>query len=373
MSGNFHTSPLVEFSPLSIESELMPGRAEQDARLRHGPDIGQMADESLVDPFADIHEPPSVLAIQSAYGERINICSAGSFSVVIGKAKSRKTFLLTTLAAAAMSDGIRVLDVVIGSMPEGRDRVAVFDTEQSHFYAHRFARRICDMVERFNHSKLQFRHLQPYTPEQRLSIIEHVIRSTPTIGLVIVDGLRDLLTRGINDEEEATAITSRILNLVHTYQIHMIFVLHQNKNDLNARGHIGTEVINKAETVLSVTKDDKDKSVSVVKAEFCRGMEPEPFSFSIDANGLPVLMEVGYGKPSKKKDQANADNFNHILSGQKILSYAEIVTEYAEISGKSEITAKRHVGDALKQGIIMKTHSGHYRLPDGGQVEDVPF
>ena len=38
-------------------------------------------------------------------------------------------------------------------------------------------------------------------------------------------------------------------------QIHIHTILHQNKGDENARGHIGTELNNKAETVLLVEKD----------------------------------------------------------------------------------------------------------------------
>jgi hypothetical protein len=67
--------------------------------------------------------------------------------------------------------------------------------------------------------------------------------------------------------------------------------LHQNKSDTNARGHIGTELINKAETVLSVTRSDKDKEVSVVEPQQCRNREPEPFGFEINKEGLPVAVD----------------------------------------------------------------------------------
>ena len=39
-------------------------------------------------------------------------------------------------------------------------------------------------------------------------------------------------------------------------------ILHQNKGDENARGHIGTELNNKAETVLLVEKDKGDADTS---------------------------------------------------------------------------------------------------------------
>jgi hypothetical protein len=67
-------------------------------------------------------------------------------------------------------------------------------------------------------------------------------------------------------------------------------VLHQNKGDNNARGHLGSELVNKAETVLSITKDNAS-GYSIVEAEYCRDKEPEPFAFDIDSDGLPRLVE----------------------------------------------------------------------------------
>ena len=43
-------------------------------------------------------------------------------------------------------------------------------------------------------------------------------------------------------------------------------MLHLNKGDDNTRGHIGTELNNKAETVLQITKSTQDGNISEVKA-----------------------------------------------------------------------------------------------------------
>ncbi len=67
--------------------------------------------------------------------------------------------------------------------------------------------------------------------------------------------------------------------------------MHQNKSDFNARGHIGTELVNKAETVISISVDEKEKELSIVEAQQCRNKEFQPFAFEIDENGLPRLVE----------------------------------------------------------------------------------
>ena len=75
-------------------------------------------------------------------------------------------------------------------------------------------------------------------------------------------------------------------------------MLHQNKGDFNARGHIGTELINKAETTISVTPQ-KNEDVSKVEIEFCRNKAFEPFAFCVNDKGLPEIVS-GWTPPAKK-------------------------------------------------------------------------
>ena len=100
-------------------------------------------------------------------------------------------------------------------------------------------------------------------------------------------------------------------------QIHIHTILHQNKADENARGHIGTELNNKAETVLLVEKDDKDTDVSTVRAAHIRAMDFEAFAFRINEEALPELLD-GYkfqkkepGRPKKEKFDAYRDITEH--------------------------------------------------------------
>ena len=59
---------------------------------------------------------------------------------------------------------------------------------------------------------------------------------------------------------------------------HITTVLHQNPKDRKVRGHIGTELTNKSEAVISVTKE---KGESIVRCEQIRGREFKPFKFGI--------------------------------------------------------------------------------------------
>ena len=95
----------------------------------------------------------------------------------------------------------------------------------------------------------------------------------------------------INGRENRHASPSKLMQWTDDRQIHIHTILHQNKGDENARGHIGTELNNKAETVLLVEKDKSNGDISNVSAMHIRAMDFEPFAFRINDNALPELIE----------------------------------------------------------------------------------
>ena len=86
-----------------------------------------------------------------------------------------------------------------------------------------------------DNENLEFLALRKYTPEQRIRIVEQAIYNTPEIGLVIIDGIRDMVY-DINSPSESTRIISKLMQWTDDRQIHIHTILHQNKGDENARG-----------------------------------------------------------------------------------------------------------------------------------------
>lgn len=165
--------------------------------------------------------------------------------------------------------------------------------------------RLAGLPEDKNPDNLIMLALRKYAPPVRLAIVEQAIGTIPDLGLVIIDGIRDFLY-DINSPSEATDIISRFMQWTDDRQIHIHTILHQNKNDENARGHIGTELNNKAETVMQVEVDKMDRTVSVVEAIHIRDREFEPFAFRINDEVLPELLdsyqpqEKKIGRPAKE-------------------------------------------------------------------------
>ena len=112
--------------------------------------------------------------------------------------------------------------------------------------------------------------------------------------------------------------------------IHIHTVLHLNKGDDNTRGHLGTELNNKAESILQITKSDLDANYSTVAPKFIRDVEFEPFSFFID-DGIPVLDEnFDLTSPKAKKgfsyQELLEENHREVL--QELFNDSEITCTY---------------------------------------------
>lgn len=246
--------------------------------------LTSLLESARVDVSEDIKESPTCISFLQK-GAEYPAGTLDNFSAIIGKTKSRKSFFISMLIAAAVK-GVLFGLIKVSFLP-GKNCILYFDTEQSRYHVQRAVKRICSLSETTLPSNLFTFGLRKFTPQERLQLIEYAIYNSEGVGLVVIDGIRDLVT-SINDEEQATDITSKLLKWTEERNIHIIIVLHQNKGDNNARGHIGAEIVNKAETVISITKEEDNKDVSVVKAEYCRDKDFAPFAFTIDENGLPI-------------------------------------------------------------------------------------
>lgn len=233
-----------------------------------------------LNPYEDLPEPQSVLKINESI-----IATLGNFSLIIGKAKSRKTFFVTSCIAAFLSTN-PTLGSLYGVRNENKTRAILFDTEQGRHHLQQTVNRIVRQRDNKDLDQIEVFGLRKYNALERLNMIEAKLYASPNLGLVVIDGVRDLVT-SINNEEQASKITTRLLKWTEELGIHMIVVLHQNKYNDKARGHLGAELVNKAETTLSLTLD---KDISVVQAEYCRSIEPNPLAFKINENGLPKLV-----------------------------------------------------------------------------------
>lgn len=257
-------------------------------------------DESVISVTGTYDQSASVLMVDD-----FTIGTLGNFSASIGKAKSKKTFNVSAIAAAALINGT-VLHCR-ACFPEGKRKILYIDTEQA-------------------------------------------IGMIPDLGLVIIDGIRDFVY-DINSPGESTDVISRLMRWTDDRQIHIHTILHQNKNDEHARGHVGTELNNKAETIMQIEPDKDDKSISVVEALHIRDREFESFAFRINDECLPEtvkfyqLQKRQAGRPVKEPfdpykeipEDMHRSALNAAFEGDNINGYDNLIEQLKEGYGRQGI------------------------------------
>ena len=226
-----------------------------------------------VDSTIEVDEPDKAITLHFG-SEQYIFGSMGNFSLIQGKAKSRKSYFLSALMAAAISEN----DVCGHIRGHVSDKTNIYiDTEQGDFHAAKAKKRIQSMAgldprinyENFKHYK--FRGLM--SNKERLRLTDYIMKINNNIGLVVIDGIVDLASAGVNDEAEATALASKLLQWTSENNCHISIVLHENKNDRNAKGHLGSYLVQKAETTISLAKSEHTPSASDIVPEYTRNIE----------------------------------------------------------------------------------------------------
>lgn len=315
--------------------------------------------------------PPQILWVGDC-----TIATFGNFSASTGKAKSKKTFNITAMVAAAVTN-TTVLNYR-ASLPEGKRMILYFDTEQSKFHCHNVIERIYRLAGlslNKEDKRIRFYGLREFTPSLRIALIDYALRTFEGVGLVIIDGLRDLMY-DINNAKESTDVMTMLMAWTSKYNLHIHCVLHLNKNDNNTRGHIGTELENKAETVLIISKDKQDANISEVKPMHMRDKEFSSWAFYIDDNSLPVL-DVGYHvtvvKPKDKpltslSDDVHTRVLQKVFGNEPPQKYLELVkalgASYAEEGYKRGDNAiKEMLKIFYERKLITKSKDGYHYHP----------
>ena len=289
----------------------------------------------IVDLSIDIPEPVPVLK----QGDNV-MFSRKNISTIGGKAKSRKTFLIVLLAADFLENA------------DGG--VLIVDTEMALAHTYKTARRVHRLMEwdtRRNNDRLTVLSLREEAPSVRAGILSKEIEARRP-GLVFLDGVRDIVN-DFNNVAESTQTVGMLMKLSSEFDCHICSVLHENKGNGQLRGHLGTEVINKSETVLSVTNNGDS---SMVEPVYTRNTPFDAFSFRVN-DGLPEYC----GTPVKPaKEDKIRKVFEIILADEVTLSYSDLRSKVMEFECIALSTAKRRIEAAVDGGIIIKGQGGYY-------------
>jgi hypothetical protein len=251
--------------------------------------------------YIDVSKPDEVLPVCIEImqeSETIVTGTYGSVSLIKGKTKSRKTFFHTLIMAAWLIAGELQNKIKI-TKPKNKTAVLHVDSEMGIYYVKPVHKRVLSLAGLNPNQPIpHFKTIEAVGLNfmERRKYLDVAIRTTENLGLVVIDGIRELMSDP-NNVAETFEVIELLKSWANKYFIHIICVLHENPGmDAKARGHIGTEAEQKAETTYRIKKEG---DISTVEAAFCRNKDFEIFGFCIDANTLPQIISVETSRTDK--------------------------------------------------------------------------
>lgn len=254
-----------------------------------------LLEQSYIDPTTEVEYPPVALS----YGESDYYTSGGTvthptpigtygnFSFIQGPPKHKKTFLVTLLSAAYLGDcSSEYVDELRGH----RDGKCLyhFDTEQGTYHAQKVFSRALQISGKDKACYMTY-GLRSLSVEERLNVIEYCLSGDDNIGLVVIDGVADLVN-DVNNIEESNKVVQKLMTWSEKYNIHILTVVHVNHNSTKPTGHLGSAMEKKAETQIALEKSELNENIINVKCKSSRGRPFDSFSFMVNKQGLPFIV-----------------------------------------------------------------------------------
>ena len=326
----------------------------------------------LLDPTEHISNPPSVLELRLGL-ETYTLGTAGNISLIQGKAKSRKSYFVSALAAAAIRQGFNENILKAGIV---KGKVIFFDTEQGDFHAQRVNQRTLHLagipVEQGQEYLKYFALRRADTNADRLAIIEYVLKRIEGVSLVIIDGIVDV-ANGVNEEAESIALVSRLMKISADLNLHLITVLHENKNDRGAKGHLGSYLVQKSETVYGVSRSE-DGFTTYIEGLYTRNASFPDLELSVQGRDVDISVKEMEGPAGKEFSPSDLERIARSIVGKTRNTAIEYVRD-VERCKKGEASKAVSLMEAAK--IITFTQEKYPKislaLEDNYSTEEPPF
>lgn len=264
-------------------------------------DFSEIHKLSTLDLKSKVSKPQLAISIgydDIAYNGEFNHLIFGTFgniSMIKGEEKARKSWLKSLLLGCCFDGN----SVNYSSDIKGhnlRDKYIIdLDTEQDAYYSRLGADRICKMygtpqspVIPDNYIAINLREHNAKIRREYLKWLFMESEYRNKLGVVSIDGYVDMLDN-FNDLVESTEFTQSLMKYSTLSKAHITGVLHLNPGQDKARGHLGTILQQKCETVVIIKDEGNFSSVTCQRG---RGKKWDAFGISVNKDWLPYTLSL---------------------------------------------------------------------------------
>jgi hypothetical protein len=311
--------------------------------------------------FKPDYIPPQSQVVFTVQNKPIGVLQ--NFIVISGLPKTAKSTILSAAIASAFQPG-EVFSMKF-TFPEGRRRIAYFDTESSDYDFYRQVNRI----KQFSN----LNNLPPWCdcftvredgPAEIRALIVNYLENNLDCPIIIIDGLLDLIF-DYNSEIESRKLVNWFKRLTKVYNCLFVGVLHQGKGvGAQTLGHLGSNCDRWASSTLEMVKD-KDKKTFTLQPRFLRSSEDfDPVVLmniggnwqQISIEGESKKTEIKHPKQFTELDHKNI--INQLIYGPT--TYKDLIADIQEQHAKGMNWAKQLCKIWIDKKYIYKNEANLY-------------
>ncbi len=313
--------------------------------------------------FDPTNPPPKEPCIFKLAGNEI--AHPGNIVTLVAAVKSGKSSAKVAMLASLFGSASGDYLGFEGHNPEGK-WVFHFDTEQSRGDHHEMMmiglRRAGIEKPPTWFASYSLVRLDP--AERRAVIMAMARRAADDGGLLalFIDGVADLV-QDVNEPEEANGLVGALHQFASDTACVVVVALHHNPGSEKSRGHLGSQLERKSESVLVLRKADGVISITCQPARHAEvsGDKAPCFTWSTEA-GMHISTK---SKAASKDDRKRTDLIelaDEVFATKSPLRWTEMRAGIMKVRACVESTASEVISDLRRLGVISRDAFGSYSV-----------
>ena len=297
-------------------------------------------------PYLDVTGEDAPIDFLFTQGGKYGIIARANLHTLQGTKKAGKSAAGLALIVAALKGDF------IGITASREDLAVLWiDTEQDKNTLRKKAKAVLSMAGLDTpQDRLKIVTLRGYGgPADALAATLQAIEENAA-DFVFLDGVVDLC-QAFNDEEKSRDVVRQLEAYAEKYGAAILGLIHTNKKDNEARGHLGAIMQQKSAEIYQVNKEGDAAQVTQPFSRFAP-VPPFAFSFADDFKIAPAGDAIDRAKAETRA------RFAPFFQDAKRLTAGELAGAYADALGCSTRQAQREIKAATAAGVLFPSQEG---------------
>lgn len=219
--------------------------------------------------------------------------------------------------------------------------------------------------------------LLPVKRKERFSALEQFLKSFRDDSLsplfIVLDVSTDCI-EDFNRTDSSLELIDLMNNAINNHNVVFVCLIHENPNTQKARGHFGTELMNKSSTVIQIARGKDDSSdvfiVSYLKTRSIKKPSPFHIKYCQERHGLVCLNENEIKEVLNKKLLAKNEDVMEIISDSfsnlQPMKIIDLINVLIENTGAKKRTIERRLKEIIDNKTKILVNEEPYFLIKSG-------